>query len=142
MLDKRAVCEAVVELDFQPEIDLFASRLNTQCPKYVSYRPDPLAFAIDAFTLQWSDLCFYAFPPFSLIAHVLSKIQREKATGICVLPDWPTQGWYAKAMAMAVKPPIYLKARTDLLQLPSCQAEKHPLHQKLNLLVYLLSGKH
>lgn len=141
MLDKTALSHALNKLDFQPQIDLFASRLNNQFTQYVSYRPDPLALAIDAFTMQWSDLYFYAFPPFSLIPHVLSKIQREKATGICVFPDWPTQGWYAQAMAMAVKPPVYLKARPDLLQLPSCRAEKHPLHQKLNLLVYLLSGK-
>ena len=42
-----------------------ASRINYLFSKYISYRPDHEAFAIDAFSLQWSKLDFYAFPPFS-----------------------------------------------------------------------------
>ena len=32
----------------------------------MSYRPDPEAIAIDAFSLNWSNLNFYSFPPFSV----------------------------------------------------------------------------
>ena len=31
-----------------PEIDLFASRINSQTEKYVSWKPKPEAFAVDA----------------------------------------------------------------------------------------------
>ena len=31
---------------FSPTIDLFASRLNAQYERYVSFRPDPEAFAV------------------------------------------------------------------------------------------------
>ena len=46
-----------------PKIDLFASRLNNQLPAYVSYKPDPNVYAVDAFSLDWSKLQFYAFSP-------------------------------------------------------------------------------
>ena len=62
----------------RPDIDLFASRLNAQLENYVSYRPDPDARAVDSFMLDWT--CFdmpYLFPPFSVIARVLSKVRRE-----------------------------------------------------------------
>lgn len=62
-----------------PEIDLFASGENAKCKKFCTRFPEPGALAIDAFAINWSDLNFYAFPPFSLILKVLGKIKREKA---------------------------------------------------------------
>jgi hypothetical protein len=141
MLNKASLRDALGKLNFQPEFDLFASRVNRQLPKYASYRPDPNAFAVDAFTLKWASLKFYAFPPFSLIAAVLAKIQREEAVGICVLHDWPTQGWYAKACHMMTQDPIRLKASKELLRLPSHPQETHPIWHRMNLLICLLSGK-
>ena len=141
MLDTSLLADAMHRLEFTPEIDLFATRVNTQFQRYVSYRPDPNATAIDAFSLDWSELKFYAFPPFSVISAVLSKIQNEEGEGICVLPDWPTQSWYAKAFQMMKKKPVHLKASQKLLTLPSNPIELHPLWKKLNLLVCLLSGK-
>lgn len=38
---------------FLPDIDLFASRLNTQLDKFVSWTFDPDAAEIDAFTFCW-----------------------------------------------------------------------------------------
>ena len=60
-------------LKFEPEIDLFASRINNQLSKFASYRPDPEATIIDAFTVSWGNLNFYAFPPFICIARVNSE---------------------------------------------------------------------
>ena len=77
-----------------PTIDLFASRLNKQCLSYVSWRPDPEAFFIDAFSVDWSKIYFYAFTPFSLIGRCLDNIQACKAEGILVVPFWPSQTWY------------------------------------------------
>ena len=140
-LHKATLQNALSRLNFQPDIDLFASRINHLFLKYVSYRPDPEAFAIDALSLQWSKLEIYAFPPFSVLPAVLSKIQREEAQGVVVFPDWPAQCWYPKALGMLKQEPIYLKARRDLLRLPSHPEEVHPIWHKLNLLVSLLSGK-
>ena len=63
---------------------IFASRINYQLEKYVSFKPDPGAIAIDAFIPNWANLKLYAFPPFNVIPTTLRKIQADKATGICV----------------------------------------------------------
>lgn len=43
MLNSHYLQSALQILEFQPEIDLFASRLNNQFENYCSYRPDPEA---------------------------------------------------------------------------------------------------
>ena len=63
-----------ITFDFQPVIDLFASYLNFQVENYISWFPDPRASIIDAFSIDWTDKMFYAFPPFSLIGATLAKI--------------------------------------------------------------------
>ena len=45
------------------EVDLFASRLSHQLPQLFSWRPDPLAEAVDAFQQDWSKVRGYANPP-------------------------------------------------------------------------------
>ena len=42
-------------------VDLFASRLNYQLKPFVSWRPDPEAMAIDAFSLDWREQYFMSF---------------------------------------------------------------------------------
>lgn len=51
----------------QPDIDLFASRINKKCEKYVSWHQDPDAYDVNAFTISWSGYFFYAFSPFSVL---------------------------------------------------------------------------
>ena len=60
-------------------IDLFASRINCQLPTYVSWRPDPHACDIDAFSISWAQGFLYAFPPFSQVGRVLQKIVQDQA---------------------------------------------------------------
>lgn len=74
-----------------PKIDLFASKANHKCETYVSWGKDPGSAAIDAFTLNWHDFFFYAFPPFCLILRTLKKIVSDKAEGVVVVPNWPSQ---------------------------------------------------
>ena len=140
MLNSTLLSNALSELDFTPEIDLFASRLNAQFPRYVAYRPDPGARAVDAFTIDWSVLKFYAFPPFSIIAAVLKKIKEDKATGVCILPHWPTQAWFPMVAKMAIRKSVVLPPSRSLLHLPTFPDQIHPLHKRLSLLVCLLSG--
>ena len=77
-LDKAVLEQALAQLQASPSIDLFASRLNNQRSCYVSYRADPEAQAVDAFSLSWTVLDFYAFRPFSLITRVLQKVRRDR----------------------------------------------------------------
>ena len=122
----------------KPEVDLFASRLNFQLDRYVSWKPDP--GALDAFTLDWSSYVFYAFPPFSVLGRVVQKIQEDMAEGILLIPNWPTQPWFPKVMRLLVKEPLLLPKNNQLLQLPYNKTAVHPLEGKLTLLACLLSG--
>ena len=121
MLNNTLLSNALSELDFTPEIDLFASRLNAQFPQYVAYRPDSGVRAVDAFTIDWCLLKFYAFPPFSIpvIASVLKKIKEDKATGVCILPHCPTQAWFLMVEKMAVRKSVVLLPSRSLLHLPT-----------------------
>ena len=50
----------------KPDIDLFASRLNSQVDKFCSWKPDPQSTFVNAFTLDWALFSYiYVFPPFS-----------------------------------------------------------------------------
>ena len=131
---------ALSTLDFAPGIDLFASWLNRQCPVYVAYRPDPEATAINAFTLSWSGLKFYAFPPFCIISSMLQKITQDKAQGVVVVPYWPNQPWFPRLASMLTAEPVLLSARKDLLQLPTDLTAKHHLSKHLRLLICKISG--
>lgn len=86
--------QRVVTAFGEPEIDLFASRTNAKCETYVSWRPDPDAITVDAFTLSWKNMYFYAFPPVSLVLKCIKKIIMDKAEGILIFPNWPSQPWF------------------------------------------------
>ena len=122
-----------------PVIDLFASRINNQVQRFASFRPDPEAEIIDAFTVSWFNLDFYAFPPFICIGRVLQKINMDEATGILIVPDWPNQPWYNTYMNMRIIE-VILPPRDDLLCLPSDEGARQPMHRTLRLRAGLLSG--
>ena len=67
-------------LDHFPDlsIDLFASRLNHKLAKYVLFQPEPSAFAVKAFSIEWTGALYYIFSPFSLISKVLQKLEEDK----------------------------------------------------------------
>ena len=105
-------------LQFHPEIDLFASRINSQLPFYLSYYPDPEAQATDAFSLSWFHIRFYCFPPFSCISRCLQKIRADKASGIIIVPRWPTQPFYPLLLRMSVQNPVVIHPKVTNLLMP------------------------
>lgn len=122
-----------------PEIDLFATRINAKCIKYVSWHRDPFAFNIDAFTIKWNKYFFYAFPPFCLMLRVIQKIKLDKAEGLIIFPIWKSQPWYPILKSMVISKIITLKPSKNLLMSPF--RTPHPLHAHLTLGVCILSGK-
>lgn len=135
--------EVCSKLQCQPNIDLFASRINYQIKPYVSYSGDPECYAVDAFTLvNWGQWLFYAFPPFSIIGRVLQKVIRDKASGIIVVPNWPTQSWYPTLIKMLLKPSLFLSRKKKLLISPLDPTATHRLHHQMDLLVCHISGHH
>jgi hypothetical protein len=59
MLDSNVFLQ-LAKLWSKPTMDLFASRLNCQISKFTSWKPDPDAVVIDAFSIPWSNE--YHFP--------------------------------------------------------------------------------
>ena len=129
------LCEKFGRLD----IDLFASRLNAQLPRFVAWRPDPDAEAVDALSLPWRQFFFYAFPPFCLIGQCLQKIITDQADGILIVPVWPTQPWYSQIAHLLIQEPVLLPHSKQTLSNP-VTGECHPM-TKLHLMCCRLSGK-
>jgi hypothetical protein len=130
--------EMIVQRLGIPEIDLFASISNHKCQKYVSWKKDPDSIAVDAFTIPWGNIFFYAFPPFNLVGRVLNKIVNEKAIGIVIVPHWPSQPWYPLFIKLLKQKPIFLGPQSKLLCSPFRQL--HPLAETLTLVAGRLSG--
>ena len=111
---------------FTPNIDLFATRINTQLQDYVSFQPDPGAKYVNAFTLDWGKFGkIYCFPPFSIIGKVIRKMRADKAEGILVTPNWTTQYWYP--LLLEISKPYFISHSTRMLYLPNDREEVHPM---------------
>ena len=126
--------------DLEPEIDLFASRINFQIKKFVSYHHDPDSWAVNAFTLDWGSMKFYAFPPFSCVNKMLNKIVTDKAEGIVIVPNWPSQCWYSMLKIVSANEPFVIFPSKNQLHLPNQPMDVHPLHKTLELLACHVNG--
>ena len=140
MLQSKFLNLALEHLCFKPEIDLFVTNINTQFGKYAAFWSDRGAMYIDAFSIDWFDLKFYAFPPISVIPRVLAKVKQDSAEGFIVVPFWPTQVWYPVILKILVSTPILLNSRKSLLVLPQTPNLIHQMWKKMNMLVVHLSG--
>ena len=69
-----------------PSIDLFASRMSHQLSVYMAWKLDPESQATSVMYQPWTKMFPYAFPHFSLIPRVLSKVRKEGTTMILVAP--------------------------------------------------------
>ena len=121
-LDTSLLHESLNLLNVAPTFDLFASRINHQFPRYVSFQPDPHASAIVAFAKSWSNDVIYCFPPFNL----LCKIQRDQAEGMVVAQLWRSQMFWPLLTGMLTATPVLLSHRNALLTQPNDKKAKHP----------------
>ena len=141
-LNNEFYTNAMHRLQFQPNIDLFASRINYKVKTYAAYRPDPEATFVDAFSFPWTNYLFYAFPPFCIILKTLKKVTDDKATGVIVAPHWPTQPWWPYLSNMFIDFPIMIPRTKETLIMPADPTRVHPLHIQLQLLICHISGDH
>ena len=96
--------------------------------------------AVDAFTISWSQYLFYAFPPFSVIMKTLQKIEQDEASGLMIVPHWPTQPWWPRLTRMLIQAPIMLPKQKNALYLPQDPKAVHQLYKQMTLLACHLSG--
>ena len=106
--------QRIVETFGPIEVDLFASRLTYQVPRFFSLKPDPQAEATDAFLQRWNQFRGYANPPWGLIARVLSEVRYQRADMVLIAPVWKTQVWYPTLLSLLVGYPPF---QGDTIQL-------------------------
>ena len=104
-----------------PQVDLFATRLNKKVAKFVAWGPDPDAWAVNAFSLTWTNQFFYFFPPFSLVGRVLQKVLADHSHAIIVAPWWPSQAWFARLQNQARQALKFNKSKGNLIPLGNPQ---------------------
>ena len=138
---KKDIFDRICKHIFMPDIDLFASRLNKQLEKFVSWYPEPGCFMTDAFSFSWHDYNPYIFPPFSLIGRVVNKVIDDKVDrAILIIPFWRSQSWFPLVLSNMISSPVRLPRHQDLLTLQFSQ-ETHPLAKKLTMVAVVLSGR-
>ena len=107
------------------EVDLFATRLSRQLPRFVSWRPDPKAESLNAWAQDWSKFRGYAFPTCSLLGRCLKQVLTQSVPALVLItPVWRTQPWYPLLLELSIAPPRLLPNITGLL---TKQQEVHPL---------------
>ena len=135
------IFQKIKQLWGTPEIDLFASRISHQLPKYYSWKPDPYCLAVDALLQDWKESLLYAFPPFCLIGRCLEKIRRSGSIKVVLIaPMWMSQPWYPTLLEMIIANPRRIQMGNRTLTHPS--EEEHPLlrNNTLNLVAWKVSG--
>ena len=119
------------------DVDLFASRLTAQVPRFYSWRPDPQAEATDAFAQEWATVKGYAFLPFGLIGRCLRKLLYQGVSRLVLIaPIWKSQPWYPLLLDLRIASPVLLPQRPGLL---TRHGEIQPLSH-LQLAGWLLSA--
>ena len=107
----------------------------------MAWRPDSMAEAVDAFSMDWTQVLLYPFPPFNMVSRTLHKLWEDEAEALLIIPYWVTQSWFPQVMRSLAAQPVFLPASEDLLRLPYDQDQVHPLHERLSLLACHVSGK-
>ena len=118
-------------------LDLFASCIDYLIDRYISWKSDPEALAIDAFSIKWNTEFYYIFLPFSLLGEVTVNIYRDKTKAIVVITICPTQHWYPILLRKATRSMAITPSAKNLVQ-PQDPQRVNRLHQKLHLQVLLI----
>ena len=99
----------------------------------VSWKPEPEAFAVDTYSINWGHHFKYIFPPFSLLTKVIRKIRQDQVIEILVSPACSTQPWYPQALEVSGEVPLKIRPNLTNLILPKNKAAVHLLAEKLTL---------
>lgn len=102
------------------QVDLFATRENSQLGHFVSPCPDDLAVGFDAFSLNWNRwTCIYLMPPMNCLAEIALRLQEYRGTGVLVAPYWPSKGWFPLLRQRCRGNPLPLPRDLELTQTTS-----------------------
>lgn len=117
-LHPRVFKAATAQLQYKPQVDLFASLANRSCRRFFSRTPEPGAEGENALDHRWTYLPKpYANPPWPLLGAVLNKVRRDEVKELLlVAPVWRGASWWPTLEAMTVaamevsrSEPVYLR---------------------------------
>lgn len=118
-------------LQFEPKVDLFASRITRKLNTYVSKSLDPFAWQIDAFSFLWQQ-SMYMFPPICMISQTVEKFMSDKVpTSILITPFWPGLLDIPKLFDLSTLDPVLLPA--------SALEGTRPTRHEFNLVAWTIS---
>ena len=122
----------------KPRVDLSASHLSHQLPRYMSWELDPCCMAVDALQQKWTHM-FYGFP--SIFSNRESFKENPRGQSCCdlITPTWQSQPWCPGLLQMSIRNPILLPNNTLLL---NPQGSTHPLFESgsFRLAAWLISS--
>lgn len=121
------------------DLDIFASRENTQLTNYFSLLPDSHSIGTDAFNYRWSGFNAYAFPPFGQIGRVLAKLRIEMETIVLLAPYWEGAPWFVDLNEMIVDRPMRLLHDSLVIPPPGISQLEHKTTVH-NLVAWRVSG--
>ncbi len=132
------VVKQIWRMFYQAEMDLFATRVNAQCPLWFSLAP-PAPLGLDAMVQTWPRLRLYAFPPIALLPGVLTRVRRDGVRLLVVAPFWPGRVWFSDLISLLDGSPWEVPVRRDLLS-QAGGAILHPRPELWKLWVWPLRG--
>ena len=135
----RKIFQHITQRYYRPEVDLFASRINNQLPKYIARYPDPGSIATDTFLQNWNKWTLFIHPVV-LLPRILQKIRNDQATSLLIAPAWKGQPWYPVLLELLTDYPTLLPMTERTIYLPFDPQTTHPLWRTLRLAVWALSG--
>ena len=139
----QSICSSIFLMTGQPNIDLFATRLNNRLPLYVSPVPDSKALAIDAMSMNWDGIHAYAFPPFQFIPAIPTKIRMHGCKIVLIAPLWPQRTWFPELLLLSIAAPIFLPVIPGFLTQRTGTGNSVQVHQNpqtLSLPAWTLSS--
>ena len=106
----------------------------------MSWKPYPDALYVNAFSVDWSSIYFYGFPPLSIISCYLQKVLRDMQRRVHPGSSTVDNSTLVHRVDDIIDSyPLVLPRYTNLLTLGNSD-RKHPLIHKLQLMGCRLSG--
>jgi ribonuclease HI len=107
--------EACTTLGVTPQVDLFATPMNTKIPIFLSPMVGTATVVWDAMAIPWTTGLPFVHPPIPLIGRCLQKILWENIPAVIVVPDWRGQSWSVLLSKMTAHKVILGKSQ-EILQ--------------------------
>ena len=87
----------------------FATRATAMAPTFCSLQAEEPSTANDGMCASWRRQHLFLSPPWDIMAKVLHKIVEDRASGVLIIPHWPSQAWW----------PLVLRLRARWVHLPA-----------------------